>query len=150
MRLRRTLLARQVEADASECHQSTNCLSDMSEPLPSPLAQAPPTNAEDRKAAAALSSLDAQHETDEDDEHGSKPSKQATNIDQEALGRAISRLEVSSKEKERKDEGRGKGKAVDEDIEEEARKKVKIDPGDVILLVSKEGDHKLISSLSLE
>ena len=110
----------------------------MSEPLPLSPTQAAPTNAEDRKAAAALSSLDAQHHSDEDDEHGSKPSKQAANIDQEALGRAISRIEVSSKGKERKgDEGRGKGKAVDGDAEEEAKKKVKVDAGDVALLVSR-------------
>lgn len=118
----------------------------MSEPIPSLPAQAPPTNAEDRKAAAALSSLDAQHQSDEDDGHGSKPSKQAANIDQEALGRAISRLELTTKGKEQKDEGRGKGKAVDGDLEEEARKRVKIDPGDVALLVSREGNPDSTSS----
>lgn len=112
----------------------------MSEPLPSLPSQAPPINAEDRKAAAALSSLDAQHQSDEDDAHGSKPSKQAANIDQEALVRAISRLELSAKANERKDEGRGKGKAIDGDVEDEARKKVKVDPGDVMLLVSEKGD----------
>lgn len=125
-------------------------LLDMSEPLPSLPTQAPPTNAEDRKAAAALSSLDAQHQSDEDNEHGSKPSKQALNIDQEALGRAISRLELSSKGKEPKTEGVGKGKAVDGDVEEEAKKKIKIDQGDVLLLVRREADLPLISSLSLE
>ena len=109
----------------------------MSEPLPSLPAQAPPTNAEDRKAAAALSSLDTQHQSDEDNEQGSKPNKQTINIDQEALGRAISRLELSSKAKEPKTEAVGKGKAVDGDIEEEGKKKVKIDQGDVILLVSR-------------
>lgn len=120
----------------------------MSEPLPSLPNQAPPTNAEDRKAAAALSSLDAQNQSDEENELGSKPSKQALNIDQEALGRAISRLELSSKGKEPKAEGAGKGKAVDEDIEEEAKKKVKIDQGDILLLVSRKGDFAWISSLS--
>lgn len=112
----------------------------MSEPLPSLPDQAPPTNAEDRKAAAALSSLDAQHQSDEDNENDSKRSKQAVNIDQEALGRAISRLELSSKEKEPKAEGASKVKAVDGDVEEEAKKKIKIDPGDVALLVSREPD----------
>lgn len=121
----------------------------MSEPLPSLPAQAPPTNAEDRKAAAALSSLDAQHQSDEDNENGSKPSKQAINIDQEALGRAISRLELSSKEKQPRAEGVGKGKAVDGDIEEEAKKKVKIDQGDVLLLVSRERHLAPILSLSV-
>ena len=122
----------------------------MSEPLPSLPDQAPPTNAEDRKAAAALSSLDAQHQSDEDNENGSKHSKQAINIDQEALGRAISRLELSSKGKEPKAEGVGKGKAVEGDVEEEAKKKVKIDQGDVALLVSRARDLALVSSLSLE
>ncbi len=106
-----------------------------------------PTNAEDRKAAAALSSLDAQHQSSDEDDHahGSKPSKQAATIDQEALERAISRLEMSSKSKglpERggKDEGgRGKGKATVGDggdvAEEEAKKKIRVDAGDVALLV---------------
>ena len=120
--------------------QSAVHLLAMSEPLASLPDQAPPTNAEDRKAAAALSSLDAQHQSDEDNENDSKHSKQAVNIDQEALGRAISRLELSSKEKEPKAEGTGKGKAVDGDIEEEAKKKIKIDQGDVALLVSTERD----------
>ena len=123
---------------------------DMSEPIPSLPAQAQPTNEEDRKAAAALSSLDAQDHSDEDNEHGSKPSK-AANIDQEALALAISRLEMSAKGKERNDEGRGKGKAVDGDVEEDARKRVKVDPADVALLVGMEGrrwdDIKLIAEM---
>lgn len=86
-----------------------------------------PTNAEDRKAAAALSSLDA-HDEDEGKPNG----KGANNIDQEALGRAISRLEVSSGAK-------GAGGKEDEKAKakgrEEAGKKIKVDQADVGLLV---------------
>ncbi len=87
------------------------------------------TNAEDRKTAAALSSLDARG--DEDD--GNSDGKGANNIDQEALGRAISRLEISVGGAKRSDDqegDKGKGKAKGE-----AEKKVKIDQKDVGLLV---------------
>ncbi|MCJ1427372.1 hypothetical protein MMC29_005275 [Sticta canariensis] len=86
-----------------------------------------PTNAEDRKAAAALSSLDA-HDEDEGKPNGKGPN----NIDQEALGRAISRLEVSSGAKgaggKEDEKAKAKGK-------EEAGKKIKVDQADVGLLV---------------
>lgn len=86
-----------------------------------------PTNAEDRKAAAALSSLDA-HDEDEGKPNG----KGANNIDQEALGRAISRLEMSSGEKgvggKEDEKAKAKGK-------EDAGKKIKVDQADVGLLV---------------
>ena len=84
-----------------------------------------PTNAEDRKAAAALSSLDTRGE---DDDAGKKLKKE----DQDALGKAISRLEA----------GTGKGpegsqvKKDQEKKEEEVKKKVKVDQKDVTLLVS--------------
>ena len=94
-----------------------------------------PTNAEDRKAAAALSSLDA-HDEDEGRPNG----KGANNIDQEALGRAISRLEVSSGAK-------GAGGKEDEKAKakgrEEAGKKIKVDQADVGLLV------RILSHISL-
>ena len=129
----------------------------MAEPLPSQSQSTaqpdaddlPPaiTNAEDRKAAAALSSLDARGDDDEYDNGKPGGGKGVNNnIDQEALGRAISRLEISAggagggkagggKETEEKDGGdksgnKGKGK------ESEAFKKVKVDPSDVALLVS--------------
>lgn len=103
------------------------------------------TNAEDRKAAAALSSLDARGD-DEDDEYDNGKAGGGkgvnNNIDPEALGRAISRLEISAgkggggKATEGRDGGdnragiKGKGK------ESEALKKVKVDQNDVALLVS--------------
>lgn len=106
--------------------------SQSSPPPPNPDADDPPpavpTNAEDRKAAAALSSLDA-HDEDEGKPNG----KGANNIDQEALGRAISRLEMSSGAKgaggKEDDKAKAKGK-------EEAGKKIKLDQADVGLLVS--------------
>lgn len=109
----------------------------MAEPQPSSLPPNPdaddpppavPTNAEDRKAAAALSSLDA-HDEDEGKPNGKSP----YNIDQEALGRAISRLEMSGGVKGAggKDDEKAKAKG-----KEEARKKIKVDQADVGLLVS--------------
>lgn len=91
----------------------------------------PPANADDRKAAAALSSLDAVHDEDE-----GKQSRQRANIDQEALGRAISRLEIESGEKSGKGREMGKGEKGKEGAEEVERKKVKVDQVDVALLVS--------------
>ena len=82
-----------------------------------------PASAEDRKAAAALSSLN----TGGDDEESAS---RKGNIDQEALGKAMSRLDVGSKAK---DSGKGKEK------QGEAEKKkvtIRVDPADVALLVS--------------
>ncbi|SLM33782.1 hypothetical protein LPUS_02357 [Lasallia pustulata] len=81
-----------------------------------------PASAEDRKAAAALSSLDARGE---DDEGTSKK----PNLDQEALGKAMSRLELASKGK-----GSDKGKSKEGDIEKK-KPVVKVDQADVALLV---------------
>ena len=73
-------------------------------------------SAEDRKAAAALSSLDAPR----DDE--SKPAK---DVDQEAVRKAMDRLA-----------GTGAGNIVKKGDEKKAVKKiVKVDPADVTLLV---------------
>lgn len=90
----------------------------------------PPANADDRKAAAALSSLDAVHEEDE-----SKQSRQRANIDQEALGRAISRLEIESGEKSGKGREVGSGGKGKEGADEGEKKKIKVDQADVALLV---------------
>ena len=79
-----------------------------------------PASAEDRKAAAALSSLDAK---DDDDSAAQKP-----DVDQKALGDAMSRLQVAGKGKET---GENKAKT-----EGEVKKKVKVDQADVALLVS--------------
>jgi hypothetical protein len=70
-----------------------------------------PTNAEDRKTAAALSSLEGR---DEDD------SKTGKDVDTEALGKAMKNLDVS------KD-----GKTV------EKKKVIKVEAVDVALLVSR-------------
>ncbi|KAL6716394.1 hypothetical protein ACLMJK_005960 [Lecanora helva] len=84
-----------------------------------------PSNAEDRKAAAAMSSLETRGGEEE-----AKPNKQ---IDQEALGKAISRLELADKV------GRvaagDKGKSDKEKEERDKRAKVKVDQADVSLLV---------------
>ena len=80
-------------------------------------------SADARKAAAALSSLDARG--DEDESGGRK-----ANLDQEALGKAMSRLEVNSKKPEEKGE---KGKVADL---AERKVAVKVDQADVALLVS--------------
>jgi hypothetical protein len=74
-------------------------------------------SAEDRKAAAALSSLDAH-----DDE--SKPAK---DVDQEAVRKAMDRLAGT---------GASNGTITKKDDEKKAVKKtVKVDPADVTLLV---------------
>ncbi|KAI4121712.1 MAG: hypothetical protein LQ338_006211 [Usnochroma carphineum] len=78
---------------------------EMAEPQPptikegsDPTSETPavPASAEDRKAFAALSTLDTQHTASDD----TQPSTKTKNIDQEALARAISRLEVSAGAKE--------------------------------------------------
>ncbi|KAI4248215.1 MAG: hypothetical protein L6R42_009374 [Xanthoria sp. 1 TBL-2021] len=98
-------------------------------------ATAPPASAEDRKAAAALSSLDNQN-----DDSAAQTTK-AKNIDQEALAKAISRLELSTGAKV---EPSGQSENMKQ-FEERRRKrreekerlaKVKVDAGDVALLVS--------------
>lgn len=98
-------------------------------------ATAPPASAEDRKAAAALSSLDNQN-----DDSAAQTTK-AKNIDQEALAKAISRLELSTGAKV---EPSGQSENMKQ-FEERRRKrreekerlaKVKVDAGDVGLLVS--------------
>lgn len=104
------------------------------------------TNAEDRKAAAALSSLDARGDDDDEYDNGKAGRGKGVNnnIDQEALGRAISRLEISAggggggARGGKATEGRDKGdKSANKGKEKEleALKKVKIDQNDVALLV---------------
>lgn len=77
----------------------------------------PPSSAEDRKAAAALSSLDMH-----DDEGGAKQ-----NVDAEAVRKAMDRLGGGGAGKE---EEKGKKK------EEEVRRVVKVEAGDVRVVVS--------------
>jgi hypothetical protein len=89
-----------------------------------------PKNAEDRKAAAALNSLNA-NEISQDETAGTS-SKQPSAADQEALGKAMSRLEIASGTGGRKDAKKSDKKAA----EAEVKKKVKVASEDVNLLVS--------------
>lgn len=107
----------------------------MSDPIPSAAAdpevteQPLPANAEDRKAAAALNSLNT-NELAAD----VAPAKGPSSADQEALGKAMSRLEIAA--------GQGSAKksaAETQKKEAEVKKKaVKIAAADVSLLVSQE------------
>ncbi|MCJ1304710.1 hypothetical protein MMC08_007523 [Hypocenomyce scalaris] len=81
-----------------------------------------PASAEDRKAAAALSSLDARPEDDEG-------TSEKTQLDQEALGKAMSRLELVSKGKEG-----DRGKSKEGEVEKK-KPVVKVDQADVVLLI---------------
>lgn len=90
-----------------------------------------PKNAEDRKAAAALNSLNTNEITQ--DETGGAAAKQPSKADQEALGKAMSRLEIASgtgaaKKKE-------EAKKAEDKAEGEVRKKVKVAAEDVNFLV---------------
>ena len=91
-----------------------------------------PANAEDRKAAAALNSLNANEISQ--GEAGDGAIKQPSKADQEALGKAMSRLEMASgaasaqkKTAATKDKGEKK--------EVEVKKKVKVAAEDVNFLV---------------
>jgi hypothetical protein len=90
-----------------------------------------PNNAEDRKAAVALNSLNAT-EISQDDAGGSA-TKQPSKADQEALGKAMSRLEIASGagSTKRKDEQQ----RAEEKKEGEVKKKVKVAVEDVLFLV---------------
>ncbi|OAP62239.1 hypothetical protein AYL99_04442 [Fonsecaea erecta] len=87
-----------------------------------------PNNAEDRKAAAALNSLNANEMSTENGEGGTR---QPSAADQEALGKAMSRLEIASGVgKKKEDTTKTQAKK-----EVEVKKKVKIAAEDVNLLV---------------
>ena len=87
-----------------------------------------PKSAEDRKTAAALSSLDKRGDEDDDGASGAK-----SQLDQEALGKAMSRLEVGGSKKSGESAGKGKEAKEGEVVR---RKAVKVDQADVVLLVS--------------
>ncbi|KAL2040215.1 hypothetical protein N7G274_007118 [Stereocaulon virgatum] len=108
----------------------------MAEPQPSsvqegmdPEGPLPPASAEDRKAAAAMSSL----ETRGGDEEAEAKKSNNKQIDQEALGKAISRLEQT--DKAGKVAPGDTTKKEKEKEEREKRAKVKVDQADVSLLV---------------
>lgn len=86
-----------------------------------------PNNAEDRKAAAALNSLNANEMSQE---NGETATKQPSAADQEALGKAMSRLEIASGVKKV-----DSGKKVEVKKDVEVKKKVKIASEDVNFLV---------------
>jgi hypothetical protein len=95
--------------------------------------QALPNNAEDRKAAAALNSLHAN-----DLSQDNTAAKQPSAADQEALGKAMNRLEIASMAgKKKKDESEGK---KEEGKKEVVKKKIKISSEDVTFLVSQMED----------
>ncbi|GKZ39708.1 hypothetical protein AbraIFM66950_000985 [Aspergillus brasiliensis] len=92
-----------------------------------------PTNAEDRKAAAALSALNPSHIAPDTPKSSSTPSA----ADQEALGQAMSRLEIASGQS---GGGRGGGQkpaAAQKRVPADGAKKkaVKVAVEDVNLLV---------------
>ena len=89
-----------------------------------------PKNAEDRKAAAALNSLNANEMSTENGETGPK---QPSAADQEALGKAMSRLEIVSGVNKKKEDT----KKAETKKEVEVKKKVKIAAEDVTLLVGR-------------
>ena len=105
-----------AEPQPSSVHEGM----DREEPAPFP------TSAEDRKAAAAMSSLERRG--GDEDEAAAKPSKL---IDQEALGKAISRLELADKA----GTVAAGAKKTKEKEEVEKRAKIKVDQADVALLV---------------
>ena len=87
------------------------------------------SNAEDRKAAAALNNLNTQ-EISQDGEGAAKPRSTA---DQEALSKAISQLEIASGNGSKKTEA---SKKVEEKRKEaEVKKKIKVSQEDVTFLV---------------
>ena len=91
-----------------------------------------PNNAEDRKAAAALNSLNANAMSQE---NGEGATKQPSAADQEALGKAMSRLEIASGLKKT-----DTAKKPEQKTDAEPRKKIKIASEDVTFLVRVTGD----------
>ena len=113
----------------------------MSDPIPSATAdpdaveQTLPANAEDRKAAAALSSLNTT-------EVGSDavPTKGRSNAEQEALGKAMSRLEIAT------GQGSGQKKPAEPTKKPaEVKKTVKIAAADVTFLVCGSNQYSPLS-----
>ncbi|EED16470.1 conserved hypothetical protein [Talaromyces stipitatus ATCC 10500] len=93
-----------------------------------------PVNAEDRKAAAALSSLNDNEISQDGDAAGSN-SKLSSAAAQEALGKAMSRLEIASGGASGKTTGGGAGTNKTVATETAKKKAVKIVAEDVTLLV---------------
>ncbi|CEJ55558.1 hypothetical protein PMG11_01810 [Penicillium brasilianum] len=92
-----------------------------------------PANAEDRKAAAALNSLNTEGIAGD-----AAPSKGPSSADQEALSKAMSRLEVAAGH----DSGKKKAAESQKKEAEVKKKVVKINAADVTLLVDQLDLHK--------
>lgn len=112
----------------------------MAEPIPSaarpdPEAAEVPSNAEDRKAAAALSSLNDNEISQADTDAGSKLPSSA---DQEALGKAMSRLEIvaGGGTAAKSTDTAKKADAQKKEAEAQKKKTVKVAAEDVNFLVS--------------
>ncbi|EPS30576.1 hypothetical protein PDE_05528 [Penicillium oxalicum 114-2] len=105
----------------------------MSDPIPSATAnpdavvQQVPSNAEDRKAAAALGSLNTEGVSSE-----AAPSKGLTNAQQEVLNKAMSRLEVAAGQTS---DSKKKMAETQKKQPETQKKAVKVNAADVTLLV---------------
>ncbi len=101
----------------------------MSDSIPSATEEADqppvPANAEDRKAAAALSSLNTTELASSD----ANPAKGRSNAEQEALDKAMSRLEIAA------GQGGAPKKSSQPLKEREVKKTVKIVAADVSFLV---------------
>ncbi|KAJ5980377.1 hypothetical protein N7481_007675 [Penicillium waksmanii] len=108
----------------------------MSDSIPSatePADQPPlPANAEDRKAAAALSSLNTTELASSD----ASPAKGRSNAEQEALDRAMNRLEIAA------GQGGAPRKSSQPLKETEVKKTVKIAAADVSFLAEQLDVHK--------
>jgi len=89
-----------------------------------------PNNAEDRKAAAVMDALNAKEMSEQ---NGETDTKQPSTADQDALGKAMSRLEIVSGETGKKKED--SAKRAEEKKQAEAKKKVKVSSEDVNFLV---------------
>lgn len=113
----------------SASNAATDASADNEEDLSSRL----PKNAEDRKAAAALNSLNANEITQ--DEADGTAAKQPSKEDREALGKAMSRLEIASgagAAKKKDDQKKAEEKKV-----METKKKIKVATEDVTFLVGR-------------
>ncbi|KAH8428527.1 huntingtin-interacting protein K [Aspergillus melleus] len=110
----------------------------MSDPIPSAhpdpdaVDQKLPANAEDRKAAAALSSLNT-NGIAADSDSAAKPS--ASSAEQEALGKAMSRLEIAAGTGGAAKRGAGEAQKKGTASEVVRKKAVKVAAEDVALLV---------------
>jgi hypothetical protein len=95
---------------------------------PDAVGQPHPANAEDRKAAAALSSLNTNEIS------AGTSSVKTNNANQEALGKAMSRLEIYGQDSSKK--GTGQAQKVDGVVKKQA---VRVAAADVTLLVGPRG-----------